>query len=327
MKIYFYEVKDYEVEFINRYSGIYGIEVCGVDSDLLSLENVGRCDGCDAVSTLGFSRLDGEVMKALSARGVRYLATRTVGFNHVDCASAVANGITVLHADYISTNVADYTVMLMLMLIRRAKVTLIRGLVNNFSLDEIMGRDLRDMTVGVIGTGKIGTGVLQNLSGFGCRLLCNDKYPNLTAQKYAEYCDLGRIYAESDIISLHMPLTDDNYHMIDEAAISKMKKGVFIVNTSRGQLVDTEALKKGIETEWIGGAALDTIEGEEGICHVDIKTKITDRQNLFYLKQFPNVIYTPHLGFYTAEAVAQMVESAFLGITLCEQGKENKFKV
>lgn len=327
MKVYFYEVKDYEEAFIRDFARTYGFEVLGVDSDLLSLENIDRCKGCDVVSTLGFSRCDGEVMSVLASDGVRYFATRTVGYNHVDVNAARALGMTVLHADYDSTNVSDYTVMLILMLIRRAKVTVVRGLVNNFSLDEIMGRDLRSMTVGVIGTGKIGSGVIKSLSGFGCRILCNDKYRNAEVEKYAKYCDLGDIYSNCDVISLHMPLTDENYHMIDAAAISAMKKGVLLVNTARGALIDTEALKHGIETEQIGGAALDTIEGEDGICHVDIKTRISNKQNLFYLKQFPNVIYTPHIGFFTEQAVAQMVESVFLGISLSSQNKENRFIV
>ncbi|MBQ9710485.1 MAG: lactate dehydrogenase [Clostridia bacterium] len=327
MKVYFYEVKDYEEVFIRAYAQQYGFEVCGIDPECLSLENIDRCEGCDAVSTLGFSRCDGEVMRVLGGYGVKYFATRTVGYNHVDVESAAKCGITVIRADYDSTNVSDYTVMLILMLLRKTKVTVVRGLVNNFSLDEIMGRDLRDMTVGIIGTGKIGKSVIKSLSGFGCRLLCHDKYPDSEVEKYAKYCDLGDIYSNCDVISLHMPLTDENYHMIDAAAISAMKKGVLLVNTARGGLIDTEALKQGIETEQIGGAALDTIEGEDGICHVDIKTRISNKQNLFYLKQVPNVIYTPHIGFFTEQAVSQMVESVFLGISLSSQNKENRFIV
>jgi len=327
MRIYFYEVKDYEAGFIESLAKKYGFELAGVDSDCLSLENADRCKGCDAVSTLGFSRADGEIMDVLGANGVRFFATRTVGYEQIDRAAADKNGITVLHASYDSTNVADFAVMLMLMLIRKCKISVVRALVNNFSLDEMMGKDLRNMTVGVIGTGKIGTNVIQNLSGFGCRILCNDKFPNGEAAKYAQYCTLDEIYKSCDIITLHTPLLEDNYHMIDEGAISKMKKGVILINTARGQLIDTKALIHGIESEHVGGAGLDTIEGEEGICHVDIKTRISTKENIFYLKQFPNVIYTPHIGFFTEEAVYQMVESSFLGIACATEGKDSPYLV
>jgi len=327
MRIYFYEVKDYEAGFIESLAKKYGFELAGVDSDCLSLENADRCKGCDAVSTLGFSRADGEIMDVLGANGVRFFATRTVGYEQIDRAAADKNGITVLHASYDSTNVADFAVMLMLMLIRKCKISVVRALVNNFSLDEMMGKDLRNMTVGVIGTGKIGTNVIKNLSGFGCRILCNDKFQNKTAGQYAEYCSLEKIYSECDIISLHMPLFEENFHMINAQTISKMKKGVIIINTARGGLIDTEALISAVESGQVGGVGLDTVEGEEGICHNDIKAEVVDRKNFFYLKQFPNVIYTPHIGFFTEEAVYQMTESAFKGIALCEKGEDNKYIV
>ncbi|MBQ9481045.1 MAG: lactate dehydrogenase [Clostridia bacterium] len=326
MKIYFYEVKDYEVGFIKKYSEEYGYEAAFTE-ELLSLDNAAHAEGYDAVSTLGFSRCDGKMMELLAKNGVKYFSTRTVGYEHVAVKEAKDCGISVFRANYVSSNVADFAVMLMLMLLRKCKVSVCRALVNNFSLDEMMGRDLRNLTVGVIGTGKIGFNVIRNLSGFGCRILCNDKFPNDEVRQYAEYCDLDRIYSECDIITLHTPLTAENFHMIDENAVQKMKAGVIIINTARGALIDTEALIHGIESEKIGGAGLDTIEGEDGICHVDIKTRISSKQNIFYLKQFPNVVYTPHIGFFTEEAVGQMVESAFKGVALAESGAENKFEI
>ena len=326
MKIYFYEVKDYEIPFINKYAEEYGYEA-DYTTELLSSENAALSFGYDAVSTLGFSRGDGEIMRLLAKNGVKYFSTRTVGYEHVDVNAAKENGIKSFRANYSSSNVADFTVMLILMLLRKCKVSVCRSLVNNFSLDEMMGRDLKSLTVGVIGTGRIGFNVIKNLSGFGCRILCNDKFPNDAVKAYAEYRPLDDLYAECDIITLHTPLTGENRHIIDAAAIDKMKKGVLIINTARGALIDTEALIHGIESEKIGGAGIDTVEGEDGICHVDIKTRISNKQNLFYLKQFPNVIYTPHIGFFTEEAVGQMVESAFKGVALAEKGGENKFEI
>lgn len=327
MKIFFYEVKDYELKYAERYAEEYGFALVGCSVEPLSLENVGLSTGCDAVSILGFSRADEEMIKALKRNGIKYLCTRTVGFEHIDVAAATEAGITVTHASYVSSNVADYTVMLALMLLRRAKVTVIRGLVNNFSLDETEGRDLASLTVGIIGTGRIGLGVMQNLLGFGCKILCFDLKENEKAKEYGEYVPLNELYKRADIISLHMPLTDKNYHMIDENAISEMKDGVILINTARGKLIDTDALVRAIESGKVGGAGLDTVEGEEGVCHVDMKTRIVEKKNLFYLKQFPNVIYTPHIAFFTEQAVSGMVESVFLGIELKEKGVSSPFEV
>lgn len=327
MKIFFYEIKDYEVKYIEQYASEYGYALVGYTQELLSLENVGLSTGCDAVSTLGFSRADGEIMKALKRNGVRYFCTRTVGFEHIDLKAANEAGITVAHACYNSTNVADYTVMLILMLLRSVKVTVIRALVNNFSLDELEGRDLSSLTVGVIGTGKIGQKVMKNLSGFGCKIICYDLFENENAKKYGEYVSLEEIYKRADVITLHLPMTDESYHMIDGDAIAKMKEGVILINTARGRLIDTEALIHALESGKVGGAGLDTIEGEEGICHVDMKTRIVQKKNLFYIKQFPNVIYTPHIAFFTEQAVSQMVESVFLGIESKEKGERSPFEV
>ncbi|MCI5838504.1 MAG: NAD(P)-binding domain-containing protein [Christensenellaceae bacterium] len=327
MKIFFYEVKDYELKYAEKFAEEHGFTLVGYTGERLSLENVGLSKGCDAVSILGFSRADEEIAKALGRNGIKYLCTRTVGFEHIDVAAANKAGITVTRASYVSSNVADYTVMLALMLLRRAKVTVIRGLVNNFSLDETEGRDLASVTFGVIGTGRIGLGVMQNLSGFGCKILCYDLKENEKAKKYGEYVTLNELYKRADIISLHMPLTDKNYHMIDENAISKMKDGVILINTARGKLIDTDALVRAIESGKVGGAGLDSVEGEEGVCHVDMKTRIVEKKNLFYLKQFPNVIYTPHIAFFTEQAVSQMVESVFLGIESKEKGVDSPFEI
>lgn len=315
MKISFFEVKDYELPYIEKYAKEYGMDYECTD-ELLGLENAGKIVRTDAVSTLGFSRSDAEIMRILAKKGTKYFLTRTVGYEHIDVAAARANGIKAFCARYDSSNVADFAVMLMLMLVRKCKISVVRALVNNFSLDEMMGRDLRNMTVGVVGTGKIGSLVVKNLSGFGCRIICCDKRENPAVKDLATYVTFDELIETSDIITLHLPLLSENYHMIDEKVISRVKKGTILINTARGQLVDTAALIKGIETERLGGAGLDTIEGEEGICHVDIKTRISSKQNIFYLKQFPNVIYTPHIGFYTQEAVAQMVESTFAALAL-----------
>lgn len=163
------------------------------------------------------------------------------------------------------------------------------------------------LTVGVLGTGRIGTQVLKNLSGFGCRLLAFNRRESEEAAKYARFSDLDTVLRESDIISLHLPLTPDTKHIINAESIAKMKDGVIIVNCGRGELTDINALVDGIESLKIGALGIDTVEGEEGIIHLDHRTDILANRNMFYLHQFRNVIMTQHMAFYTRQAVASMV--------------------
>lgn len=275
--------------------------------DRLTAETLPAAYGADGVSILGYSRVDAKLLKEMKEHGILHLSTRTIGFDHIDVAAAKELGIHVYHASYEPSNVADFTIMLMLIMLRKAKVSICRALVNDFSLDGLMGRELRSLTVGIIGTGKIGTRVIRNLSGFGCRILAYDPYPNQAVDGLAEYVDLDTLYSQCDIISLHTPLTEHNYHMINADSIQKMKPGVILINTARGQLIDTEDLISGLEREYIGGAAIDTLEEENGIMHVHVGTQIVDNRSLLYLKQFPNVIYTQHYAFYTQEATSSMV--------------------
>ncbi len=328
MKVFFYEVKDYEIEYVKKYALKHGFILQGYTHELLSLDNLELSAGCDAVSTLGFSRADNQIFKRLAENGVKYFCTRTIGYDHVDIASANKYGVRVMRAQYNSSNVADYTVMLILMAVRKAKVTFARSIVNNFSLEGNEGRDVSSLTIGVVGTGKIGAKVIKNLLGFGCKLICYDVVKNTEVEKYCTYVSFEELCASSDVISLHVPLTSDNYHMIDKDVIDRMKNGVVIINTARGALIDTEALVCGLESGKIGGAGLDTVEGEEGICHADLKTRVVPNENkLFYLKQLPNVIYTPHIAFFTEEAFSQMVESVFWGIECAENGKDSIYAV
>lgn len=204
--------------------------------------------------------------------------------------------------------VAEYTVMMILMSLRKYKPALYRINVNDYSLDGLVGGELCEMTVGIIGTGKIGETVIRNLAGFGCRIYAYDIYEKEEVKKYAVYRDLDTIYKECDIISLHTPLMDSTYHMIDRDAVEKMKKGVILVNCARGELMDIEAVTRGVEDEKIGAVALDVFENENGIYHHDRRTEIIKNRDMAYLRQFPNVIMTQHMAFYTRQAVDSMVK-------------------
>ena len=253
--------------------------------------------------------------------GVKCVSTRTIGSDHIDLEAARELGILVCNANYAPDSVADFTIMMMLMCLRQYKQAFWRGYVNDFALAGLEGRNLSAMTVGVMGTGRIGHRVIQDLQGFGCRILAYDVYQNAEVAKLAEYTDLDTLYKESDIITLHMPLLPSTHHIINQESIAKMKKGVILVNCARGGLTDTEALIEGIESMQIGALGMDTAEGEEGIIHCDRRSDIIANRNWFYLHQFRNVIMTQHMAFYTEQAVDSMVQCGIEGIVkMAEEG-------
>lgn len=314
MKICAYEVRQDELKDFAVYSKQYDCEI-ERHEELLTSDTAALAAGCEGVTTLGQSKLDAPLLDKLYAMGVRYIGTRTIGFNHIDVAHAKKIGLSVCHASYDPNGVADFTVMLMLMVLRHYKPSLWRGQVNDWSLQGLQGRELRNLTVGVVGTGRIGAAVIKNLSGFGPKILAYDAHHNPAIESYVEYVPRNTLYENSDIITLHVPLFDSTAHMINSYTIDKMKDGVVLINCARGELMDPVALTKGIESGKIGGLGLDVIEGEEGLVHRDRRTDIISNKDIAYLRQFPNVVMTQHMAFYTDAAVASMVRSAVEGIT------------
>jgi D-specific alpha-keto acid dehydrogenase len=242
---------------------------------------------------------------ALRRVGVRHISTRSVGYNHIDVPYAKSLGISVENVAYSPDSVADYTLMLMLMAVRRAKSTLQRVRVHDYRLDDVCGGELRDMTIGVIGTGRIGASVLDRLGGFGCRVLANDRCRNTPA----DYVSLDELMGQSDIVTLHTPLTADTHHLLNRRRMDQMKAGAFIINTARGALLDTAALLEALETGRLSGAALDVLEGEEGVFYCDHRKRLVENQLLLRLQRLPNVIITPHTAFYTDHALRDIVQN------------------
>lgn len=320
MKIIAFEVRPDEREDFKELSEDLGIEIT-LRSEAATKENVGLVAGYEGVSTLGMCRLDAELLDTWKNLGVKYISTRTIGYNHIDVDHAKKIGLRVCNASYAPNGVADFTVMMILMSLRNYKQALWRGQVNDFSLEGLQGREMKDLTIGVIGTGKIGRQVIQNLTGFGSRILAYDVYPNESVKKQAEYVDLETIYRECDIITLHTPLLPSTRYLINEESIAKMKDGVILINCARGELCDTEALVQGIESKKIGALGVDTVEGEEDIIHADHRIDILANRNWFYLHQFRNVIMTQHMAFYTDAAVRSMVECGVRGLVNMEEGK------
>lgn len=326
MKVFVYSCRAFdEDEHFERFSREFQIEL-GICRDAPTMENAHLAAGYDAVSIIT-TKVDGELVEKFHELGVRMISTRTIGYDHVDLKRARELGVHVGNATYSPNCVADYAVMLMLMSIRKMKRIMQRAEINDFSLQGIQGRELPNFTVGVIGTGRIGQAVLRNLSGFGCKLYAHDLYENETAKKYAEYVPLEELYEKCDLISLHMPLTEDNFHMINEESIGKMRDGVVLINTARGGLIDTRALIDGIERGKIGSVGLDVIENEFGMYYFDRKSDILDKRDLYILRGYPNVIVTPHMAFYTDQAISDMVKHSLQSCLLEYEGKEDPWRV
>jgi D-specific alpha-keto acid dehydrogenase len=273
----------------------------------LSEETAGLAFGNRCVSVGHKTRITDPALLALSRVGVRYISTRSVGYDHIDVPYAQSLGITVGNVAYSPDSVADYTLMLMLMAVRRLKSVLLRAEAHDYRLGETRGRELRDLTVGVVGTGRIGAAVIERLRGFGSHVLAHDT----RAATSADHVPLDDLLRTSDIVTLHTPLTAATHHLLDRRRIALLKRGAFVVNTGRGPLLDTEALREALESERLGGAALDVLEGEEGIFYADCRDKPLD-EALVRLHGLPNVLITPHTAYYTDHALADTVENSLI---------------
>lgn len=326
MKILAFEVREDEKKGLQDTAKELGVdlELC---SEVPCPENVSRVNGYEGVSILGQGKIDAKLLGLWKEAGVKYISTRTIGYNHIDLAAAKEAGIRVCNACYAPNGVADFTVMLMLMCLRNYKQALWRGQVNDFSLWGLQGKEMRSLTVGVMGTGRIGHAVIQNLRGFGCKILAYDPYPKADLQDIVTYVSLEELYRRSDIITLHMPLIPETRYMINKESIRMMKDGVILINCARGPLADLDALIEGIELEKIGALGLDVIDGEEGITHVDHRVDIISNQKMAYLRQFRNVVMTQHMAFYTEEAVASMARCGIEGILDMAEHEKGQWEV
>jgi D-specific alpha-keto acid dehydrogenase len=278
--------------------------------------NVELARGNRCISIPHKMHVTNSTLLALSEAGVAYISTRSVGHDHIDVDYAESVGISVATVAYSPDSVADYTLMLMLMAVRHAKSLIKRADVHDYRLNDLRGRELRDLTVGVIGTGRIGSAVMDRLRGFACRTLAYDTRPETPA----DYVTLGALIEQSDIVTLHTPLTAETHHLLDRHRIERIKPGAVIVNTGRGALLDTDALLSALESGRLGGAALDVIEGEEGIFYADCSDKPIESQILLRLQRLPNVIISPHTAYYTDHALSDTVENSILNCLTFQRG-------
>lgn len=267
--------------------------------------------GHDAVCVFVNDDLSAGVLRTLAASGVRFAALRSAGYNHVDLRAAASEGIRVARVPaYSPYAVAEHAVGLILTLNRRIHRAHNRVREGNFSLDGLIGFDLHGKTMGIVGTGTIGAVFARIASGFGMHLLASDPRPNPDALDVGvRYVDLDELLADADIISLFAPLTEATHHMIDAAAVERMKPGVMVINTSRGALIDTRAVIDGLKSERIGALGLDVYEEEGPLFFEDRSTSVIADDVFSRLLTFPNVIITGHQAFFTAEAVAGIAET------------------
>src|SRR6266536_4351915 len=284
----------------------------------VSEANIELAFGNRCISVGHKTRITNPTLLALSQAGVMYISTRSIGYNHIDVEYATSVGISVENVSYSPDSVADYTLMLMLMLVRNAKSVIRRADVHDYRLEGVRGKELRDLVVGVIGTGRIGAAVMDRLRGFGCRTLAYDSRPTTDA----DYVPLAELLQLSDIVTLHTPLTADTHHLLDRQRIQQMKYGAFVINTGRGSLLDTEALVPALESGRLGGAALDVLEGEEGIFYADCRNKPIESESLVRLQRLPNALVSPHTAYYTDHALSDTVENSLINCLNFESRKQ-----
>lgn len=327
MKIAAFSVRPDELPYFEKFSADYQQELLTFQEGL-SLENIALTKGCDGISACdGTDDLSAPVLQRLAENGVKYIGMRTVGYSSVDLKEAVRLGIRVSHSGYSPYSVANYTIMLMLMCIRKAGYIMFRSHTADYSLGPICGFEMQNLTIGVIGTGRIGKAVIQNLKGFGCKILAYDLYPSKDLEN-VEYVPLEELYTRSDMITLHTYLSDETYHMINAESIAKMKDGVILINAARGALVDTKALIEAIESGKIGAVGTDCCEGEDDFIRRDQKYdgRVLNHDYII-LKSFQNTIVTPHVAFFTNQAVSDMVESSLKSMRQFEEKEEVALEV
>lgn len=315
MKIAFFDTKPYDLPSFEGFGRENGITFKYFEAKL-NLDTAELASGFDGVCIFVNDTADSAVIDKLCDIGVRFIALRCAGFNNVDIKHAKGR-IRVLRVPaYSPYAVAEHAIALLLTSIRRIHKAYIRSRDFNFSLTGLTGFDLHGKTVGIIGTGRIGRVFIDICRGFGMNILAYDKFPDATLDNgiTVRYEQLDKLLEGSDIISLHCPLNDETYHLIDEKAIEKCRKGVVIINTSRGALVDAEALLEGIKSRRVGAACLDVYEEEGDLFFEDNSGHILEDDTLARLISMPNVIVTSHQAFLTEEALENIAETTIRNI-------------
>lgn len=321
-KVAFYDAKPYDRSHFDKAAGGFEVEY---HDFRITKNNASTARGSIAVCAFVNDTLDRECMRVLAEEGVKLVALRCAGYNNVDIGAAEELGITVVRVPAYSPHaVAEHAVALLQTLNRKIHRAYNRVRELNFSVAGLVGFDLYGKTVGIIGSGTIGKITAQIFRGYGCEVLVYDPSPDSVWAKEngIEYVDLSKLLSTSDVVSLHSPLTDDTYHMLDSAKVLKMKKGAYLINTSRGKLIDSSAVIEALKSRHLGGVALDVYEEEEGVFFEDHSAEALQDDVLARLLTFPNVLITSHQAFLTVEALDAIAETSMDSIRRFAAGAE-----
>ncbi len=316
MKVAIFATKGYDKDSFEKMNADFGHELTFYEPKLTQ-DTAVHANGYEAVCVFVNDQIDRATITQLAEGGTRIIATRSAGYNQIDLQAAEELGLAVVRVPAYSPNaVSEFTVGLILTLGRQIHRAYNRVRDNNFELDGLQGFELHNKTIGVFGTGRIGVSVLRNLSGFGARLLAYDIYRNPEAEALAEYIDDPvEMACQCDIITLHLPLTPETYHIINADSISLLKDGVFIVNTSRGALLDTLAVIEGLKSGKIGYLAIDVYEVEGDLFFQDLSNQVVTDDAFSRLLTFPNVLVTGHQAFLTKRALSNIAETTLQNLT------------
>jgi len=320
MNIAVFSTKPYDRMFLEAANAAHGHELIYFEPRL-TRETSALAAGFPAVCVFVNDQLDATVLAALARQETRLIALRCAGFNNVELAAAREVGLTVVRVPAYSPHaVAEHTLGLVLALNRKIHRAYARVREGNFALDGLLGFDLYGQTVGIVGTGQIGAVVARIMGGFGCRILAHDPFPNPACEALgARYVALPELFADSDMITLHCPLTPQTRHLIDARALQQMKPGVMLINTSRGALIDTPSVTEALKSGKIGYLGLDVYEEEADLFFEDLSNIVLQDDVFARLLTFPNVIITGHQAFFTRNALERIAETTLANITTFEQ--------
>jgi D-lactate dehydrogenase len=322
MRIAVFSSKSYDRTFLSAANQTHGHELVFLEPHL-NAETAALAEGFPGVCVFINDRLDEPTLRTIAQGGTQLIALRSAGFNNVDLAIAAELGLTVVRVPaYSPYAVAEHAVGLILMLNRKLYRAYNRVRDDNFSLEGLLGFDLHESTVGVVGTGKIGVCFAQIMKGFGCRLLAYDPYPNPTCQALGvQYVTLPELLSTADIISLHCPLTPQTYHLINAESLQHLKPGTMLINTSRGGLMDAQAVIDAIKTGKVGYLGIDVYEQEEDLFFEDLSDTVIQDDVFQLLQSFSNVVITAHQAFFTRNALENIAATTLANITDFAEGR------
>jgi D-lactate dehydrogenase len=328
VRIAVFSARPYDRRFLDEANAAHGHELTYFDTRLEDI-TASLAEGFEVVCPFVNDRVDAETIRQLAEGGTRLLTLRSAGYNHVDLEAAEAHGLTVVRVPaYSPYAVAEHTVALMLGVERKIHRAYNRVRDGNFSLEGLLGFDLRNKRIGIIGTGKIGQIVARIMRGFGCSIRAYDPVRNDDVRDLGvRYVDLDTLFAECDVITLHCPLTPETFHIIDDEALRKVKPGVMIVNTSRGPLIDTPAVIEALKDGRIGHLALDVYEEEGDLFFEDLSDRVIQDDVFSRLLTFPNVLITAHQAFFTEEALRNIAETTLGNVTEFAAGRRSPNEV